>query len=111
MDYVSNLGYCKDEEHHYYSSAKAAFNTLNDHQRSLFTGNSAYTAEWNRLSTWATFNGDSLNENTNQLEMNPGLSSNIYENNDILLIVIISLSVVSIASIGALIYLKKKKHQ
>ncbi len=111
MDYVENLGYCKDTEHHYYSSAKSAFNTLNDHQRSLFTGNSAYTAEWNRLSTWATFNGDSLNENTNQLEMNPGLSSNIYENNNTSLIVIISLSVVSMISIGVLIYLKKKKHQ
>lgn len=111
MDYVENLGYCKDTEHHYYSSAKAAFNELNDHQRSLFTGNSAYTSEWNRLSTWATFNGDSLNENTNQLEMNPGLSSNIYENNNTSLIVIISLSVVSMASIGVLIYLKKKKHQ
>ena len=111
MDYVENLGYCKDTEHHYYSSAKAAFNALNDHQRSLFTGNSAYTAEWNRLSTWATFNGDSLNENTNQLEMNPGLSSNIYEDNNTSLIVIISLSVVSMISIGVLIYFKKKKHQ
>ena len=61
MDYVDNLGYCKDETHHYYATAKAAFNLLNEHQRSLFTTNSAYLAEWTRLSTWASKNGDSLN--------------------------------------------------
>lgn len=69
MDYVSNLGYCKDSEHHYYSTAKAAFNALNTHQRSLFTSNSAYTTEWTRLSAWAGANGDSLN-GSNTLEEN-----------------------------------------
>ncbi len=64
MDYTDNLGYCKDEEHHYYSTAKTAFNSLNLHQRTLLSSNSAYSAEWDRLSTWAGFNGDSLNSNT-----------------------------------------------
>ena len=40
MDYTDNLGYCSDSTHHYYSSAKDAFNLLNDHQRKLFTTNS-----------------------------------------------------------------------
>ena len=66
MDYVQNLGYCKDNDHHYYSSAKTAFNNLNVHQRSLFTSNSAYLNEWNRLRSWASANGESLNQN-NQL--------------------------------------------
>lgn len=64
MDYTENLGYCKDNEHHYYSSAKSAFNGLNDHQRTLFTTNSAYLSEWTRLSTWASKNGDTLNSSS-----------------------------------------------
>lgn len=61
MDYVTNEGYCNDEEHHYYQSAKDAFNLLNEHQRKLFTSNSAYSLEWERLSTWAKIAGDDLN--------------------------------------------------
>lgn len=64
MDYVDNLGYCNDSEHHYYSTAKSAFNGLNDHQRTLFTSNSAYLVEWTRLSTWASKNGDTLNSSS-----------------------------------------------
>lgn len=64
MNYVDNLGYCKDNEHHYYTTAKSAFNSLNEHQRTLFTSNSAYTSEWARLQAWANANGDSLNSST-----------------------------------------------
>lgn len=64
MDYVDNLGYCNDSEHHYYSTAKSAFNGLNDHQRTIFTTNSAYLTEWTRLSTWASKNGDTLNSSS-----------------------------------------------
>jgi len=70
MDYTDSLGYCSDSEHHYYSTAKEAFNALNTHQRSLFTSNSAYLTEWTRLSTWAGKNGESLNS-SNILESNP----------------------------------------
>ena len=73
MDYVENLGYCSDSEHHYYSTAKTAFNVLNAHQRSLFTSNSAYLTEWTRLSTWASKNGDSLNSNN---QLSKGVTSN-----------------------------------
>lgn len=64
MDYVDNLGYCNDSEHHYYSTAKSAFNGLNDHQRTIFTTNPAYLTEWTRLSTWASKNGDTLNSSS-----------------------------------------------
>ena len=64
MDYVQNLGYCADEEHHYYADAKEAFNLLNDHQRSLFTTHNAYINEWTRLHNWAEINKDKLDEDT-----------------------------------------------
>ena len=60
MNYTENLGYCNDSEHHYYSTAKAAFNNLNQHQRSLFTSNSAYSIEFARLKAWAKANGESF---------------------------------------------------
>lgn len=94
MDYVQNLGYCKDSEHHYYSSAKSIFNALNEHQRTLFTTNSAYLTEWTRLSTWASKNGEALN-GSNQLAkstniVNPILTVNNDSMTNISLVVVIS---------------------
>ena len=110
MDYVENLGYCKDSEHHYYSTAKSAFNALNNHQRSLFTGNSAYTTEWTRLSTWASKNGDSLNS-SNQLAS--GVSQNpvaivIGSSGNVLAIVSV-IALISAASIGGYFFIKRRK--
>ena len=111
MDYTENLGYCKDNEHHYYSTAKTAFNALNTHQRSLFTSNSAYSTEWARLSTWASKNGEILN-GSNQLETAKyydlvflGIDySNIY--------IIISISsIVSIISVSGYFLLRKRKEK
>ena len=109
MDYVENLGYCKDSEHHYYSTAKTAFNALNTHQRSLFTVNSAYTAEWTRLSTWASFNGDSLNS-SNILALSPKvnpISNLVNVDNTVSIIVIITL--IGITSIGGYFYFRRKR--
>ena len=107
MDYVQNLGYCKDSEHHYYSSAKSAFNALNEHQRSLFTANSAYLTEWTRLFTWASKNGDSLN-GSNQLASRGDVSLiNINKTNNVGLILIISL--ISFSSIGVYAFIKRRK--
>ena len=110
MDYTENLGYCKDNEHHYYSSAKSAFNALNEHQRSLFTSNSAYLNEWTRLSTWATFNGDTLN-GSNLLASNKTKVEELARNNFNLgeITIISILSSCSLLSIVLFIYLKRKK--
>ena len=110
MDYTENLGYCKDDEHNYYSTAKEAFNALNDHQRNLFTSNSAYLVEWTRLSTWASKNGDSLNQN-NKLAVgiiNPVLSI-ISDNSFDLIITLITISIASISICGYFILHKKRK--
>ena len=107
MNYVENLGYCSDNEHHYYSSARDAFNVLNEHQRGLFTANSAYNTEWTRLSTWASINGESL-DSSNQLsksrmDISP---TNINDQSSILIIII---AITSIASIGVLLVIKRKR--
>jgi len=107
MDYTQNLGYCKDNEHHYYASAKAAFNELNEHQRELFTTNDAYAAEWARLQTWASINGDELNSD-GILEVNnmiKGFSVN-EDNSTVLMVIILAVGVVSL---GGFFLLKRKK--
>ena len=109
MDYVENLGYCKDDQHHYYSTAKTAFNNLNQHQRLLFTSNVAYTSEWTRLSTWASFNGDSLNgSNILAAGQNINPISTLTEVSTPMIIVVI-VSIVSAISIGGYFYLSKRK--
>ena len=108
MDYTQNLGYCKDSEHHYYSTAKTAFNALNAHQRTLFTSNSAYLVEWTRLSTWASKNGDSLNQSTllSSGKFDNGVAN--ISNSSSLIIVVVSASIFTI-SLGYLLLKKKKQ--
>lgn len=107
MDYTDNLGYCSDSTHHYYATAKDAFNDLNEHQRKLFTSNSAYLVEWTRLSTWASKNGDSLNA-TSILSSAKVVKLNITNGNNYIVIVLVSgLTIISI--IGFFALRKKKK--
>lgn len=109
MEYVENLGYCKDNEHHYYSSAKTAFNALNDHQRTLFTTNSAYLTEWTRLSTWASKNGESLN-GSNQLAQAPIQKvSDIVKSNTTGTIIIVVSSLITITAVGGYFFIRKRK--
>ena len=108
MDYVENLGYCKDTEHHYYSSAKSAFNSLNTHQRALFTGNEAYASEWARLEAWANANGDELNE-SNLLELSPDYID-YGDNNSVAVIIIIVTSFI-LTALSSTIILKKKRRK
>lgn len=113
MDYVENLGYCSDSEHHYYSTAKTAFNALNTHQRSLFTSNSAYLTEWTRLSTWASKNGDSLNSNN---QLSKGVIANpisiINGKTDTVTVVIIaSIFAFGFASVAGYYFFSKRKKE
>lgn len=111
MNYVENLGYCKDAEHHYYSNAKTAFNALNEHQRSLFTGNSAYASEFARLSAWATANGESLNS-SNLLSKSPTMSVlSILNNNNnqLAIILLVVVGTISLSAIGGYFYFHRKR--
>lgn len=108
MDYTENLGYCKDNEHHYYSTAKTAFNALNSHQRTLFTSNSAYLTEWNRLSAWAAANGDSLNSSTLLATKRFNIINNFIDDRTSI-IVIIGVSVLFIAAISSYLLFRKRK--
>ena len=108
MDYTDNLGYCSDSTHHYYVTAKEAFNLLNDHQRKLFTTNSAYLVEWTRLSTWASKNGDALNSST-LLVKGRLIITDIIDNNDAFIVILIS-GLTAISFTALIIFKKRKKY-
>ncbi len=110
MDYTDNLGYCNDSEHHYYATAKAAFNNLNEHQRTLFSGNSAYLAEWNRLSAWARASGDSLNSSSLLVSGKNILNIAIENKGSTLIIIILGSSTLTLA-IAYFVFRKKKREQ
>ena len=112
-DYTSSQGWCKDEEHNYYgknteTGAKYHFNQLNAHQRSLLSSNSAYAAEWARLSAWAAANGESLNSSSilASARISP-LANTVGNTNTIVIIGVISM--ISITCIGGYFFLRKRK--
>ena len=109
-DYTSSQGWCKDNTHHYYSTAKTAFNALNLHQRALFTGNSAYTAEYARLCAWARANGESLNAQT-QFGINTSNPILLTTKNTSATIIIVVISAISVAAIGGYFLFRKKKEK
>ena len=111
MDYTQNLGYCKDNTHHYYSSAKSAFNNLNDHQRSLFVNNSAYATEWARLSAWASANGETINASNKLVQGNNLLISPVIPEKNATMIMLIIVAMIGLSSIGACIYIRRKRAQ
>ena len=57
-DYTEDLGYCADEEHHYYADAKAAYKLLTDDAKDCFLNRDMYKAALARLETWALKNGE-----------------------------------------------------
>ena len=57
-DYTESLGYCNDNEHHYYLTAKAAYNALTDEQKVSFQKDDAWLEAKARYTTWATHNND-----------------------------------------------------
>lgn len=112
-DYTTSEGWCKDEEHNYYgknteTGAKYHFNQLNAHQRSLLSSNSAYAAEWARLSAWAAANGESLNSSNLLASGRITLLSETVRNSGTA-IAIIAISAVSLAAIGGYFLFRKKK--
>lgn len=109
-DYVTSQGRCADDEHHYYETAKAAYNLMSEEGRLAFQNDEEFIDAKARLDAWANANGDSLDSasnryNTNEIEVFP-LSNlnNGYTNLAIATFVVASLSILFI-----FIYKKRKK--
>lgn len=104
-DYNENLGYCKDQEHGYYSTAKTAYNALTNDQKEMFCTDDRFADAYARLSAWAEANGDVF-------ETYNIVSSSSYRaptsSNGTAIYVIIGVSVIAAFTL-AFFLLKKKK--
>ena len=69
-DYSENKGWCNDKEHHYYDTAKSAYNSMGDEGRFAFQVDSTFTNAKTRLDAWATANGDVFDSSSNQYTKN-----------------------------------------
>ncbi len=69
-DYSENKGWCNDKEHHYYDTAKSAYNSMDNEGRFAFQMDSTFTDAKARLDAWATANGDVLDSSSNQYTKN-----------------------------------------
>ncbi len=112
-DYTTSEGWCKDEEHNYYgknteTGAKYHFNQLNAHQRSLLSSNSAYAAEWARLSAWAAANGESLNSSSMLAAARISPVTNIVGNTNTIAVIIVT-SMIGLSAVGGYFFLRKRK--
>ena len=108
-DYNENLGYCNDNEHHYYLTAKAAYNDLTDSQKAMFTTWGEFAAAKARYEKWAEFNHDANPYDGNDTIVSVLEVSMFNENNNFnTMVVVISLMTVFSAAI-LFITLRKKR--
>ena len=105
-DYVENLGYCKDDEHHYYADAKAYYNTMSSNAKNLFYNHIEFQAAKARLSAWAIANGDELT--STQISANHNIA-NILKDNYFIYITAIIVGYTSVLLISSLLIKTKRK--
>ena len=108
-DYNESLGYCNDNEHHYYLTAKAAYNDLTDSQKAMFTTWGEFAAAKARYEKWAEFNHDANPYDGNDTIVSVLEVPMFNENNSFnTMVVVISLMTVFSAAI-LFITLRKKR--
>lgn len=110
----SGSGYCKDNTHHYYSTAKSAFNSLEKTTRVYImeNGQADIVAAKERLVAWAAANGDVIVSDSNDYVINKASRfitpfNNVEDNNTALYVIVIAFT--SVTMFAVLITLKKKR--
>lgn len=110
LDYSENLGWCNDSEHHYYETAKAAYNSLSDEGRFAFQNDTQFSDAKLRLDAWALANGDVYDFTSNQYTKSKmssrAFASSLNVNNSSFFLVI---SIVSLGILSVFIYYAKRK--
>lgn len=109
-DYNTNSGWCKDTEHHYYETAKNAYNSLSDEGRFAFQNDETFADAKARLDAWAVANGDTFDFTANQYTKNKMATrafTSPFNGNDSSFLLIISM--VSLGILTVFIYYTKRK--
>ena len=98
---VADTGACLS----YYGAAKDAFDDLTDEQKEIFLNNSDFADMITRFSAWATANGETFNPNTGNFSLPTVLHSIEITN---ITIIILTISLVAMVSVGFCLYFKKR---
>lgn len=110
----ANTGYCKDSSHHYYSTAKAEFNALENTAKTEFMTNSEtkIVNAKNRLQAWAIANNEEIAFIDNTYVLNSKVvSPYMGENNSLNYLITVSAIISSLlfVSFVAMAFYKKKQ--
>lgn len=106
-DYNSELGYCKDSEHHYFSTAKTQLLAMGADYISEFQNNDLFNNAQRRYENWASANGQDPYNVTNTSSINVLLS--VASKDSTTLIIVLSAAILS--SIGFVMFYRKKRKQ
>lgn len=113
-DYNENLGYCKDNEHHYYLTAKAAYNALTDSQKEMFATWGEFAAARARYEKWAELNNDANPYDGNDSIIS-ALAVSIFNKNSggsgHAIINVVSITLASAIAVGLFFMLRKKERK
>ena len=112
-DYTSNSGYCSDNEHHYYLTAKQELNKLSTDQRTAFQTAPSFEEARARYEAWAVANNDSAPYDGNDSVVTP-INSGLFKffndsSSKIALVIFVSV-LLTITSIGMMLFVRKRKH-
>ena len=109
-DYTSEQGYCKDNEHHYYLTAKVAFNALTSGQKVAFQNAGCFADAKERFEAWAVANSDAHPYDGNDsIQSTTGIYA-INGSNDIAIIITVMTFFVSISLLGFVLFRKTKQN-
>ncbi|MBR0439389.1 MAG: bacterial Ig-like domain-containing protein [Bacilli bacterium] len=100
----TGAGWCKDSEHNYYQHAKNVWNAMTNDERGAVDQDAL-----DRLSAWASANGDVLN-GTNVLSTRTSISSLLREGSAVSIVIIVS-SAVTLTAIGGYFFIRRRKKQ
>lgn len=106
-DYNSELGYCKDSEHHYFSSAKTQLLAMGADYINEFQNNDLFNNAQRRYEDWASANGQDPYNVTSTSSIN--ILLNVASKDSTALIIVLSAAILS--SIGFVVFYRNKRKQ
>ena len=113
-DYSSNLGYCNDDSHHYYVTAKAALIAMGSDYIDELQTNNAHAAILARYNAWATACGDTTpfeGDGIVQAQSGTRVITEMFSESGNTITIVVIVSVISVTAIGGYFFLRKRREE
>ncbi len=122
-DFVSNYMHMSDVDYEgdgtglcvsagTYSTAKDAYTNLSSIQKFFFRNSALYTDAFNRLTAWATANGETLNSATGEISKSSSFTilGDGDKDNNTLYYAVLAVSALLVITVTSAFYFRKKRH-